>query len=815
MKPSSALVGRDRDVAAIAARIDDGERLVTLLGPTGIGKTALAIELARARGGLVVALEGAEDEAQAVDRVLVACGAPAGEAAAALAERGEALIVLDGATKAIAPLVARLVARAPEATFLVTSRERLDLAGEVVHDVGPLDVANGDAVLVLGAAARRAAHGWAPRPEDVPHLVAIARTLEGVPLALELAGARLPLVGAALLAREARSPLEDAAARSFESLDARDKQVLATLSVFRGGFTVETAARVSGQDVASAAAAIDALRARSLVRVRDASAARFDLYAPLRAVVARALPDVVAAARARHAAVFVADAEAAAARAHHDAAARRWLVEERDELMAIALRATSGRPTAREAEPALRAIVALSAVLLARGPIAAVAAIVSPLVERTRDSGADPRLSARATALRGVIRRERGDVRAALTDLLTAESIARAVGDDLLGADVVVELGRTVLAAGEVASARDHFDRAARAYAALGARPAEAHATALLGAASGVLGDVATARALLERACALSARDRFARPPLLVLLARACAEAGDGAAASNALDEAIALASSEDDVRAHGEALVLRGLVRHDEGDLAAASAAFVDARDRFAAHGLDVDAAIARGWLGVVAREEGRGAEAYALLADARDACASAARPAHAAAFGVHLAGLDADVGRLDAAIDALAAQADVAIEPTTAWPPPSRRLASAQRDGQTSRADPLHVRILARCLAARPSARETAPPDDALVIGPAGAWFRPPHAPRVGLERRRTLAAILDRLASAPGESMTSAALFAAAWPGERAIASAAAHRVRVAVATLRKMGLRDLIATTNDGYTLSRSAHIVRAK
>jgi hypothetical protein len=103
--------------------------------------------------------------------------------------------------------------------------------------------------------------------------------------------------------------------------------------------------------------------------------------------------------------------------------------------------------------------------------------------------------------------------------------------------------------------------------------------------------------------------------------------------------------------------------------------------------------------------------------------------------------------------------------------------------------------------------------PPDDALVVGAGGEWFRPPHGARVGLERRRSLALLLDRLAAVPGTSLDASTLFAAAWPGERAIASAAAHRVRVGIATLRKMGLRDSVVTTPTGYALRADAQLMR--
>jgi len=106
--------------------------------------------------------------------------------------------------------------------------------------------------------------------------------------------------------------------------------------------------------------------------------------------------------------------------------------------------------------------------------------------------------------------------------------------------------------------------------------------------------------------------------------------------------------------------------------------------------------------------------------------------------------------------------------------------------------------------------------PSTDALVIGGGGRWFRPPNGERVGLERRLSLALLLDHLATSPKGSVFRANdLFAVAWPGQRAITSAAAHRVRVAIATLRKLGLREAIITTPDGgYGLSPTIEVVRA-
>ncbi|MBL8609995.1 MAG: hypothetical protein JNL38_21850, partial [Myxococcales bacterium] len=122
------------------------------------------------------------------------------------------------------------------------------------------------------------------------------------------------------------------------------------------------------------------------------------------------------------------------------------------------------------------------------------------------------------------------------------------------------------------------------------------------------------------------------------------------------------------------------------------------------------------------------------------------------------------------------------------------------------------------ARHLAAvrSPSSGPPPPPDDALVVGEGAAWFRPPRGARVGLERRRSLAQVAARLAverlERPGHALPSAALREAGWPGEKLQAAAGAHRVRVAISTLRKLGLP--IVTGEDGWALDPAIVLVRA-
>jgi hypothetical protein len=107
-------------------------------------------------------------------------------------------------------------------------------------------------------------------------------------------------------------------------------------------------------------------------------------------------------------------------------------------------------------------------------------------------------------------------------------------------------------------------------------------------------------------------------------------------------------------------------------------------------------------------------------------------------------------------------------------------------------------------------------AAPADAWVVGDEGRVCRAPTGELVDLERRRPLARIVHHLAVArrerPGRALSNDELLAAGWPGERVLAAAGAHRVRVALSTLRKLGLRELLQTTDDGYCFDPRVAVV---
>jgi predicted ATPase/DNA-binding SARP family transcriptional activator len=301
--PPNAMIGRGGELAEITALLTRPEvRLVTLYGPGGVGKTRLAVAVARAvehrfRGGVVhVDLDGVED-----------AGALAGEAASALgvvaataeelaerlgqATRGNpALLILDGLERFLddAAQVAQLLAAAANLTVLATSRAALRLTAEHAYPVYPLAAPNAAALFVARATAARPD---LPIGEDDREIVdAICARLDGLPLAIELAADRVRMLSLpALLSRlERRLELltggpRDLPARqrslratlewSWDGLDVRERVLLARLTVFEGGASLEAAEAVcnAGGDLgASVEALISSLMDKTSLLRTDA-----------------------------------------------------------------------------------------------------------------------------------------------------------------------------------------------------------------------------------------------------------------------------------------------------------------------------------------------------------------------------------------------------------------------------------------------------------------------------------------------------------------------------------------------------------------
>ncbi|MBA9005744.1 ATP-binding protein [Thermomonospora cellulosilytica] len=288
--PLTSFIGRVRERGELAEAVK-AHRLVTVVGPGGVGKTRLA---------LAVAADVAGDFADGVwfvDLVPIAEPGRVGAAVAAAVGVGEqpgrgiddavlaaladrrALLVLDNCEQVrdgVAPFLERLLAACPRLRVLVTSRARLMVPFERVFPVLPLSCADGDeSEAVALFMDRAAAVGWPPGPAAGDGIVAICERLGGMALAIELAAARWSTLGldglTAGLSDQLRiltgGPRADDRHRSMRAvldwshdlLEPQDQALLRRVSVFVAPFTAEAAAEVAGFAPLDPAAVVDGL----------------------------------------------------------------------------------------------------------------------------------------------------------------------------------------------------------------------------------------------------------------------------------------------------------------------------------------------------------------------------------------------------------------------------------------------------------------------------------------------------------------------------------------------------------------------------
>src|SRR6202171_1016447 len=306
--PPSALIGRKTAEAQLSELLST-YRMVTMTGPGGIGKTVLAQAVARnllatfGGDGLLVELVSLSDPALVPFAVATVLGLRQGgdeisfESIAREIGARKLLLVLDNCEHLIegaARLAETLVRSCPNTTILATSREVLRIDGEYAYRVPPLDVpvqgGDGDhdilgrsAVQLLIARTKALNADFSPRGESLQLVAAISRQLDGIPLAIEFAAARVATLGLQqvaarlhdrfnLLTRGFRTALPRHQTLlatldwSYELLSETEARVLRHLAVFNGDFSLDAAAAVMGNlDAVSVADSLAGLVVKSLV----------------------------------------------------------------------------------------------------------------------------------------------------------------------------------------------------------------------------------------------------------------------------------------------------------------------------------------------------------------------------------------------------------------------------------------------------------------------------------------------------------------------------------------------------------------------
>jgi len=526
--PPTPLVGRRLEAAAVAAMLRRPDvRLVTLTGPGGAGKTRLALEVAAElepelpAGAVFVDLAALTEPELVPTEIAEALELPEGErppleAIAAHVGTDGPLLVLDNFehVQAAAEDIRALLAAAPGARVLATSRVALRLSGEHEYPVPPLPT--DDAVALFADRARALDPAFAVSDANVAHVAAICRRVDGLPLAIELAAARTRVLPPSAIAErlgraldlltegardlpERQRTLRATLDWSYRLLPDEERATLARLSVFSGGVTLEAAAAILDADpLAQLASLVD----NSLVRRVAVDPPRFALLETIREYAAEQLLDRGEADEyhRRHLEHFVTVAEAASEVIVESREGYELLLDEleRDHDNLRAAFAWAAQTHAVDLEA--RLAIALRWFWIIRGHLREGRATFEHVLADTGD--AEPALRAPLLAHAGMFPYRQGDLAAARTLWEQALELYRPLGDRSGIARCIAELGGVAFSEGDLRAAAAAYTEARALFEELGERLRAAVALSNLAAISELEGDHAASVGYGERAIA-------------------------------------------------------------------------------------------------------------------------------------------------------------------------------------------------------------------------------------------------------------------------------------------------------------------------
>lgn len=564
---TTSFIGREIEQARVEALLAAGHRLITLHGAGGMGKSRLAQEvvLSLLEGDGVIELDEAwrcdladvwslDTFCQVVATTLglwldVASDDPLSLIGEVLSERNGVLLLLDNteqAVEVIKPALSQWLSAAPELTLIVTSRQRLRLPDERIVEVGPLGLGaaterpgQSPALALFSARAAEARPGYSLTKDEAVAAAEIVRRLDGMPLAIELAAARVAMLSPAQILdrieqrfRLLASPTKDSTMRqatlhqaiewSWSLLTPPEQSVLAQLSIFRGGFSVEAIESVVDvtpfDEQLWVVDVVQALRDKSLIRDMEESdvdgAARFDFYESIQAFAFDRLVESgdVETVASRHAAFFLwtCGEWSQTVREGGDVALRRRLSRELPNVEAVYHRAMESQPLTGEAvERGLLALLVAEPVFSWRGPVGVYLGWLDAGITAAEDAGVRPSLVTKAAHVRASMLTRFGRFRDAVARLNEVIDVAHEQGDLLVELDALRQLGMALATRGRGEEAIVAL-RHARAVAVQTANPlmiCETEKT--LGVAAYVLGSFSEAAAAWERALTVAREQGF------------------------------------------------------------------------------------------------------------------------------------------------------------------------------------------------------------------------------------------------------------------------------------------------------------------
>jgi predicted ATPase/class 3 adenylate cyclase len=577
-------IGREREVAAVRKRLLEPEtRLLTLTGPGGTGKTRLALQVANqvldafSDGVYFVALAALRDPtlvlptiAQTLE-VREADGRPLGETLHAFLHAKRLLLVLDNCEQVLdaAPEVAALLAACPQVRVLATSRAVLHLRGERLYAVPPLalpqtaplpplrTLTQYEAVRLFIARAQDVKPDFAVTNATAPAVAEICVRLDGLPLAIELAAARIKLLAPpALLARlSKRLPLLVGGARdlperqrtlratldwSYSLLSPEEQVLFARLSVFRGGRTLEAIEAIcNSEGDLDVLAGVESLLEKSLlVQTEVAGETRFVLLETIHEYARERLEasGEAEAVRRAHAAYFQALAEEAepALEGPQQGVWLACLEREHDNLRA----ALGWALETGEGEIGLGMTAALWRFWEMRGHLSEGRRWCERVLDQ-RSAAAAPRAKALTGA--GTLAWQQGDYARATALHEEALALYREIGDQPGIAFALNNLGVQALDQGDHERAVPYFEQSLALARDVGATRISAFALHNLGEVARHQGAYGRAQALYEECLALLRRlgDSWVTCMQLIGLARVAQEQGNDARAMAFCQESL------------------------------------------------------------------------------------------------------------------------------------------------------------------------------------------------------------------------------------------------------------------------------------
>jgi non-specific serine/threonine protein kinase len=602
--PQAALVGRDAELTELVALLGQpAVRLVTLTGLGGTGKSRLALEAATtlqeefAETYLVdlSPVQSAELVGSAIAEVLGVRETPGGSLPAAVAERladRATLIVLDNfeGVLAAAPVVGELLEAVPGLKVVATCRAPLHVRGEREYPVQPLDVpasgaaaADSAAVQLFVERAQEAKASFELTAANLEAVAEICRRLEGIPLAIELAAARVKLMTPEQIVARlgekrlsfltggsgGQDSLRDAIEWSYNLLDERGRSLFARMGVFVGGTTLETAETVAGEalglEFGEVLDGVAALVDNGLVRQGEGADGepRFRMLETIREFAVERLSEegALESTRTRHLERYVQLAETTEPELTRSGQAL-WierLAEENDNIRAaLAWSFESG-----QVELGLRLAGALVRFWSVRGLMTEGRRWLAEALGAAE--GVDAAVLGKAHFAAGFAALGQGDYPQARPAFDLALELAREAGDVRLEAMALQQIGWLQMTSGNADEARERAGRAIELAGSIGDKLVQSGALNILAE----LSDEQTANDLYEQSLTLRRElgDKRLIANSVLTLGRAELTRGDYEKATVHLQEGFALARELGDTWSTSLALTNLGRVALLQGD--------------------------------------------------------------------------------------------------------------------------------------------------------------------------------------------------------------------------------------------------------